>query len=73
MYLYLFFIKAYVMGTHLNCLKANQMSTHHICFYKDSQKGIWCKRINSHLMKSSANLSLKRALIRGVFYLKVSQ
>ena len=30
-----FFIKAaYVVGIHLNCLKAIQMSTHNRCFYK---------------------------------------
>ena len=28
----IFFIKAYVVGTHLNCL---EMSTNNICFYKE--------------------------------------
>ena len=30
-----FFIEAYVVGTHLNCLiEAIQMGTHNMCFYK---------------------------------------
>ena len=34
-----FFIKAYVVGTHLNCIiDAIQMSTHNICLYKENQK-----------------------------------
>ena len=36
-----FFIEAYVVGTHLNCLdfvEAIQMSTHNICFYKEVDK-----------------------------------
>ena len=28
------FIKAYVVGTHLNCINLFQMSTHNICLYK---------------------------------------
>ena len=36
--LYLF-IKAYVVGTHLNCIDdAIQMSTHNICLYKEVDK-----------------------------------
>ena len=36
------FIKAYVVGTHLNCIdlqvNAIQMSTHNICLYKEVKK-----------------------------------
>ena len=35
------FIKAYVAGTHLNCIDkvdAIQMSTHNICLYKEVKK-----------------------------------
>ena len=35
---FVFFIEAYVVGTHLNCLEAIQMSTHNICFYKEVDK-----------------------------------
>ena len=44
----IFFIKAYVVGTHLNCLNkslvnAIQMSTHNIYFYKvDTKKDTGC-------------------------------
>ena len=32
----IFFIKAYVVGTHLNCIDLSiQMSTHNICLYKE--------------------------------------
>ena len=35
----IFFIKAYVVGTHLNCIDdAIQMSTHNICLYKEVDK-----------------------------------
>ena len=42
----IFFLKTYVVGTHLNCLdksrhikvEAIQMSTHNICFYKEVDK-----------------------------------
>ena len=37
----IFFIKAYVVGTHLNCIDlvdAIQISTHNICLYKDVDK-----------------------------------
>ena len=35
----IFFIKAYVVGTHLNCTdNAIQMSTHNICLYKEVDK-----------------------------------
>ena len=35
----IFFIKAYVVGTRLNCLiEAIQMNTHNICFYKELDK-----------------------------------
>ena len=37
----LVFIKAYIVGTHLNCinkLMAIQMSTHNICLYKEVDK-----------------------------------
>ena len=37
----IFFIKAYVVGTHLNCIDkvdAIQMSTHNICLYKEVGK-----------------------------------
>ena len=33
-----FFRKAYVVGIHLNCVNAIQMSTHNICLYKENQK-----------------------------------
>ena len=36
-----FFIKAYVVGIHLNCIDLSmqsQMSTHNICLYKENQK-----------------------------------
>ena len=36
-----FFVKAYVVGTCLNCIDfvdAIQMSTHNICFYKENQR-----------------------------------
>ena len=38
------FIKAYVVGTHLNCIELHrqvdviQMSTHNICLYKEVKK-----------------------------------
>ena len=32
------FIKAYVVGTHLNCIDLIQMSTHNICLYKEVKK-----------------------------------
>ena len=38
LYFFVFYITAYVVGTHLNCLnlvEAIQMSTHNICFYKE--------------------------------------
>ena len=34
----IFFIKAYVVGTHLNCIDLCQMSTHNICLYKEVKK-----------------------------------
>ena len=35
----IFFIKAYIVGTHLNCIDdAIQMSTHNICLYKEVDK-----------------------------------
>ena len=37
----IFFLKAYVVGTHLNCIDkfdAIQMSTHNICLYKEVDK-----------------------------------
>ena len=34
-YFLIFFIKTYVVGTHLNCLEAIQISSHNVCFYKD--------------------------------------
>ena len=33
-----FFIKAYVVGSHMNCIDLIQMSTHNICLYKENQK-----------------------------------
>ena len=32
----IFFIKAYVVGTHLNCL--DSLSTNNMCFYKEVDK-----------------------------------
>ena len=44
-YLFLIvFIKAYVVGTHLNCFgkyRQIQMSTHNICFFKDIDTNTW--------------------------------
>ena len=41
-YLILFFliifIKAFAVGTHLNCIDAIQMGTHNTCFIKKSTK-----------------------------------
>ena len=49
-------------------VEAIQMSTHSICFYIDNQKQILqLSIINKPFMKSSANLSLKCALIRYIF------
>ena len=31
----IFFMKAYIVGTHLNCVDAIQMSTHKVCLYKE--------------------------------------
>ena len=41
----IFFIKTYIVGTHLNCIDAIQMGTHNICLYKevDKKKYIGCK------------------------------
>ena len=33
-----FLYKAYVVGTHLNCIDAIQMATHNICLYKEEDK-----------------------------------
>ena len=53
LYKSIFFIKAYVVGTHLNCpnlliVEAIQMSTNNICFYKEvdenTQAVIWTLR-----------------------------
>ena len=69
MYLFLLFIKAYVVGTHLNCLDtAIQMSTPAYAFLKTIRNKYLVSIINYLLMKSSANLSLKCALIRCIFY-----
>ena len=45
------------------------MSTHNICFYKENQKASF----NTLLIKCSADLSLKSALIRLIFYYKFVQ
>ena len=37
-FLLIFFIKAYVAGTHLYCIDAIQMGTHNISFYKKVDK-----------------------------------
>ena len=40
-YFPIFFIKAYVVGVHLNCIDksvAIQISTHNICLYKEVDK-----------------------------------
>ena len=38
-----FFIKAYVVGTHLNCIdKSIQMSTDNICLYKEVARKYTC-------------------------------
>ena len=36
----IFFIKAYIVGTHLNCIDVDaiQMGTHKICLYKEVDK-----------------------------------
>ena len=50
------------------------MSTHNICFYKENQKIILQKHFfNTLLIKSSADLCLKSALIRLIFYYKFVQ
>ena len=40
----IFFINAYVVGTHLNCIDVDaiQMSTHNICLYKEVDKKVHC-------------------------------
>ena len=46
MFFLIFFTKAYVVDTHLNCLdllrqvEAVQMSTNNICFYKEVDKNM---------------------------------
>ena len=37
-YFLIFFIKTYVVGTHLNLAEVIQMSSHNICFYKEMDK-----------------------------------
>ena len=41
-FFFIFFIKADVVGTHLNCIDVDaiQMSTHNTCFYKEVRKKI---------------------------------
>ena len=38
----IFFIKTYVVGTHLNCIDVDaiQMGTHNICLYKEVDKKV---------------------------------
>ena len=71
MYLYLLFIKAYVVGTHLNCLdKSRQFKwvPTAYAFIKTIRIKYRVSIINNHLMEFSVNLSLKCALIRFIFY-----
>ena len=50
-----FFIKAYVVGTHLNCIiDAIQMSTHNICIYNENKK----KLHNHHQISVYSDLFL---------------
>ena len=37
-YFLIFFTKAYVVGTRMNCLDKSSTSTHNICFYKKVDK-----------------------------------
>ena len=56
-----FFIKAYVV-------EAVQKSTHIICIYNNNQKEYRKNIINNPLIQASANLTLKCAFIRYIFY-----
>ena len=46
-----FFMKAYVVGTHLNCIDVNaiQMSTHNICLYVKKKKKITLSSSNKSI------------------------
>ena len=52
MFFVIFFIKAYVVGTHLNCIDvyAIQMGTHNICLYKVDKKYTGCNLKNTELL-----------------------
>ena len=78
-YIY-FFIKAYVVCTHLNCIvDAIQMGIHNICFYKENQKK---KKPHKNITLASLDKSLadlfffkkcSLSLDRCIFYHKFSQ
>ena len=68
-----FFLKAYVVGTHLNCIDlsmqfdAIQMSAHNICLYKENQK----QSHNHHQISPFSDLFYSVSLVgRYIFYHK---